>query len=301
MSGATRAVVIPALRDELDGKLIYDHPDFTLAFFDKVGKISQATDYVFERFQSCTSPLYVMGQGWTGLTSYDEATALRWLSDVIDRLRDELSRSDSFSPCQHQRLALLPNHPVLGSSSKRKLDVAFVRVPPGSPTIPGPHVRAEWKEVLTFGEQKKDPTMDNSALIRDQVAGYVREVFGAQAGRRFVLGFTLCEATMRFFEFDRIGGVFSTRFDIHADGRRFVKAVTAFYLSSASEIGFDPSIDVDADGNQFIDIEHADGRQRIILERPVTIRKAISSRGTTVWKAILDDGNERTTVAVKDS
>ena len=46
-------------------------------------------------------------------------------------------------------------------------------------------------------------------------ARYVREVFGAQETRRFVLGFTLCGSLMRVWEFDRLGGIASEQFDIN--------------------------------------------------------------------------------------
>jgi len=53
-------------------------------------------------------------------------------------------------------------------------------------------------------------------------------VFAAQDSRRFVLGFTLCGSLMRLWEFDRLWGIASARFDINQEGLQFVSTVLGF-------------------------------------------------------------------------
>jgi hypothetical protein len=107
---------------------------------------------------------------------------------------------------------------------------------------------------------------------------------------------------MRLFEFDRIGGVASTGFNIHRFPQKFAKAMTAFYLMNNAETGFDPSISVDERGSKYINIEKGGQRMRLQLHHdPLATTRAIASRGTTVWKASLESTEGTTTLVVKDS
>jgi hypothetical protein len=299
-SGTTTTVLNPALREELDGKLIVNHPDYASAFFGDIVGLKDTTDFIFRSCQDGDTPLYALETGWIGLNPYDEATVLTWLGQVLERFQELIVTAIGSLPRRH-RFARLPSKPVHGSMSMRKLDIAFVLVPPGSSAEASSTDCLRWQEVEKFGELKKNQKEDNKVPIWEQIAGYNREIFGAQPGRRFVVGFSICAAYMRLFEFDRSGGVASDAFDIHLDGRRFVETMTAFLLMNASQTGFDPSIETDGSGANYITIERNGVTERIVLKEVMVTTKAISSRGTTVWKGFVINGNERTRVVVKDT
>src|SRR5271155_221525 len=99
----------------------------------------------------------------------------------------------------------------------------------------------------------------HSETWRD-LARYAREVLAAQDSRRFVLGFTLCGSLMRLWEFDRLGGIASTRFDINQEGLQFVSAVLGFLWMNEEQLGFDPTI-ITAEGSRHIEIEQNNQRE----------------------------------------
>ena len=57
---------------------------------------------------------------------------------------------------------------------------------------------------------------------------YAREVLSSKVARQFTLGFTLYGSIMRLWEFDRLGVVGSTLFDINEDGELFVSVILGF-------------------------------------------------------------------------
>ncbi|PQE15173.1 serine threonine- kinase Sgk2 protein [Rutstroemia sp. NJR-2017a BBW] len=75
--------------------------------------------------------------------------------------------------------------------------------------------KQDWSNVLVIGEHKQYPDEDRSTKTLVQLAGYTREVFGSQPGRRFVPGFTICRSMMRLWVFDRSGSYNSEKFDIY--------------------------------------------------------------------------------------
>ncbi|CAH0051591.1 unnamed protein product [Clonostachys solani] len=96
-----------------------------------------------------------------------------------------------------RKLLAQPRTPLIGSTGKRSMDIGFIN------------------SEITYNPDFEDsryyynPKADTASIAWIDLVRYVREVFGAQENRRFVLGFTLCGSLMRVWEFDRLGGIAS--------------------------------------------------------------------------------------------
>jgi hypothetical protein len=149
-----------------------------------------------------------------------------------------------------------PNKPLQGSTAERKLDIGFV-----SDSSAGKDSKCHWSHILVPGELKSNPSADTASKAWLDLGKYAREVLATQDTPRFVLGFTLCGSLMRIWEFDRLGGIASERFDVNEDGLRFVSTVLGFLWMNQEELGFDPTI-ITADGRRYIEIERNGQRER---------------------------------------
>ncbi|RUP49237.1 hypothetical protein BC936DRAFT_143002 [Jimgerdemannia flammicorona] len=89
-----------------------------------------------------------------------------------------------------------------------------------------------WRDVRIVGEFKSDVAFDTHRTDI-QLAGYAREVFGAQPNRRFVQGFFIYHIGMRLL-FGRVGGISSPMTDIQQDIKTFARVIAG--LSSMNNI-----------------------------------------------------------------
>jgi Fungal protein kinase len=167
------------------------------------------------------------------------------------------------------------NKVLRGSEADRKLDIFLT---PTDAALPdGEH---DWSNVLVIGEHKQNPDEDRSIKTLVQLAGYVREVFGSQPGRRFVPGFTICGSIMRLWMVDRSGAYSSEKFDIHKEPERFVKVIAGYALMSDAELALNTFIKRDGNGKYIVARD-----VRISLEdKPIASTKAIVCRGTTCYR-----------------
>jgi hypothetical protein len=106
----------------------------------------------------------------------------------------------------------------------------------------GEDSKCHWSQILVLGKFKKNPLADTASKAWLDLGRYAREVFAAQDTRRFVLGFTLCGPFMRLWQFDRLGGIASSQFNIHDDAFQFVSAIFAFLRMDKEQLGFDLTI-----------------------------------------------------------
>jgi hypothetical protein len=198
------------------------------------------------------------------------------------------------------------------SKAKRKCDIFL------SPTIlddqnqaalPPKNYQHSWHNVLVPGELKSNPSEDGKAELYLQLASCVREVFGAQCGRRYVHAFSICGDRMRCYIFDRGGGSISHSFSIGKNRktlRLFVQILRSYVQMSPTLLGFDPTIQTQP-GQVFLPIKQnlalpmfvtIDGRRFRLLE-VVFHQSAIVSRGTTCWTARDEETGEH--CLVKDA
>ncbi|KAF2968399.1 hypothetical protein GQX73_g5137 [Xylaria multiplex] len=253
-----------ALSDEL-GVMYIDIPDFYEAFFGNIPELETTSQDIFHKCTQGTQPLFQ--QGWTGWpVDAKQETVLAWLADIVERF---LQWAQEYRPTTMRRPLAQPDTPLKGSVAKRKLDVGLVDDPKADKAG-----KYHWSHILVPGELKSNPNDDTPSKAHLDVARYVKEVFTAQPTRRFVLAFTLCGSWMRLWEFDRLGGIASDRFDINKDGQRFLSTILGFLWMDDEALGFDPTI----------------------------IKKAhsIVGRATVCWKAYLE-GDKSKPFVIKDS
>ncbi|KAF3492096.1 uncharacterized protein GIQ15_01613 [Arthroderma uncinatum] len=187
-----------------------------------------------------------------------------------------------------------PNKPLQGSTAERKLDIGFM-----DGTDPLEDGKYAWSQILVPGELKNDPGYETQSRL--DLGRYAREVLAAQDSRLFVPSFTLCGSRMRLWQFNRLGGIASERFDIHEEGLQFASAILGYLLMNEEQLGFDPTIVTNADGSRYIKIKRDGREERLVIDEVVRRAACVSGRATTCWKTHRDGDESRATLVVKDS
>ncbi|KAJ1335617.1 Fungal protein kinase [Microdochium nivale] len=261
-------------------------------FFGRISGLHDASQRVFIKCKEGSEPLFCEGwRGWPKEAKQD--SVLEWFSSISQKLA-VFAMEILPALIQGRRLLAQPNQPISGSKADRKLDAGFVddpRVGNGS--------RLHWSQVLIPGELKSNPLADTWSETWLDLGRYAREVLAAQDTRRFVLGFTLCGSFMRVWEFDRLGGIASDKFDINEDGLRFVFTVLGFLCMDREALGFDPTITTE--GNQrFISVTRNGQPERLVIDKLMKRVPCIAGRATTCW-SVHREGERQTSFVVKDS
>lgn len=287
-SSERRTDIDKPLRDEL-GVMYVDVPNFYEAFFGSIPNLETSSEEIFQSCMRGEQPLF--RDTWTGWPeTVNEAGVLIWLAELVEQLKHQAQKYKETT----RRLATKPHTPVEGSVAQRKLNVGFVDVPEADQ-----HKKYHWSQILIPGELKGNPGEDTPSRARLNVARYVKEVFTAQPTRRFVLAFTLCGTLMRLWEFDRLGGIASTKFDIHEEGQLLVSTILGFLWIDNDNLGLDPTIVTSAD-EQHIEIKRHGKTERFIIDERIRGAQGIVGRATTCWKAHLE-GNKSSVFVIKDS
>ncbi|WVO15587.1 hypothetical protein L204_103247 [Cryptococcus depauperatus] len=285
-----RSDIDPVLKREL-GQLDVELPSFHATFFGRVVDLERAAAAVFQSCTSGSDPLF--REGWMGWpTNANEGAVIGWFKNVTTNL---VAFAEGHRPPQTQRWLLAqPNTPLQDSTVKRKLDIGFMRGPK-----PKSGSQYSWSQVLVPGELKNNPSADTHANAWLDLGRYVRETLSAQDTRRFVLGFTLCGSLMRIWEFDRLGGIASDKFDINKEGERFVSTILGFLWMSEDDLGFDPTI-ITCGDKRYIDIERNGQEERIIIKKTMSRARCVVGRATTCWEAYAEKDPKKPLV-IKDS
>jgi len=277
-SAHTHADVDPYLRTELRNTVFKDVEGFH-AFFPGIA----------EREWLCAVSCPISCTcGLTGWVDNGDRLA-RFPSQLYPSERSVIDWFHNFN----QRPALRKFH---GSGSKaldhssctRQCDI-FLASPPSSNQD-----RHSWYDVLVPGELKAAPSKDCASDTIVQLAGYVREVFGAQVNRRFVHAFTICGSVFRCYLFDRSGVSISDRIDIRKNEKTenlFVKILLGYVAMSPQQLGFDSHYTTE-DGTPFIPCQSVplptyldfSGTQFRLIEK-LFHRPVVVSRGTLCWLA----------------
>ncbi|KAK3302485.1 uncharacterized protein B0T15DRAFT_577582 [Chaetomium strumarium] len=163
----------------------------------------------------------------------------------------------------------------------------------------GKDSRCHWSQILIPGELKSNPSADNPSKSWLDLGRYAREVFTAQDARRFVLGFTICGSLMRIWEFDRLGGIASEKFNINKDGLQFLSTVLGFLWMNEEQLGFDPTITTEG-GQRLITVKRNGQTERLVIDKLMKRAPCIAGRATTCWKAHREN-DLRIEFVIKDS
>ncbi|RYP33633.1 hypothetical protein DL766_003382 [Monosporascus sp. MC13-8B] len=279
------------LKDEL-GPIYVGLPHFRETYFGRVTSLEAASKAVFDKCMEGSGPLFNKGwSGWPKDANQDDV--LSWFADLSEKLA-VFAEDYKSTPTYRRRPLAQPNKPIQGSTGERKLDVGFV-----NNSKAGKDSRCHWSQILVPGELKSNPSADIASKAWLDLGRYAREVLAAQDTRRFVLGFTICGSLMRIWEFDRLGGIASERFDINEDGLQFVFTILGFLWMNEEELGFDPTI-IKEDGRQFITIKRKGRTERLLIDKVMKRAPCIAGRATTCWKAYREE-DPRTPFVIKDS
>ncbi len=276
------------LSDEL-GVMYVDVPNFYEAFWGGIPQLETASEDIFQKCTQGPQPLFQ--QGWTGWPGdAKQESVLAWLADIVERF---LQWAQEYKPTTRSLFAR-PDTPLRGSVAKRKPDISFVDNPTADTAANYP-----WSRILVPGELKSNPNEDTASKAHLDIARYVKEVFTSQPTRRFVLAFTLCGSWMRLWEFDRLGGIASEKFNINEDGQRFVSTILGFLWMGDEALGFDPTI-IKSEHQQYIEIRQDTKMERLILDKVIRSAHSIVGRATICWKAYLG-GDKSKPFVIKDS
>ncbi|KAI8963086.1 hypothetical protein F5Y11DRAFT_320816 [Daldinia sp. FL1419] len=274
------------LKEDL-GPMYVDIPGFYEAFFGRIPGLESSSKTIFEKCREGPNPLFC--EGWTEWPkNVTEASVLSWLKMIIKKLM-QWAQDDRKMP--ERGLWTKSHKPLDGSTAKRSVDIAISSSKLGA--------SANWSQILIPGELKSNTNEDQYTGAWFSIGKYVREVFFAQDTRRFVLAFTLCNSLMRVWEFDRLGGIASTQFDINKDGLQFVSTILGFLWMDEKSLGFDPTF-IPLNGRRYIDIVRNGTPERIAIDKVMIRVPCIAGRATTCWKAH-PEGDPSTTLVIKDS
>ena len=296
-SSEFRHDVDPILKLELE-HLYVGLPNFHKAFFGDVPALDILSEAVFRQCSEGDTPLF--RDGWAGWpAAAKEGEVLAWFGDLIPKL-EALAVDHISPPVARRKLLAQPRSPLAGSTGKRSMDIGFVSHDIACNPEPADSTY-HWSHILVVGELKSNPKADAASIAWTDLARYAREVFAAQDTRRFVLGFTLCGSLMRVWEFDRLGGIASERFDINKeDGAlQFVTTILGFLRMNEELLGFDPTIVTSGD-RQYIEIERNDVKERLVIDEVMQRARCVAGRATTCWKAH-PEGDPQTLLVIKDS
>ncbi|KAI9765136.1 MAG: hypothetical protein M1839_005614, partial [Geoglossum umbratile] len=286
-----------ALKDELDSSLYIDILGFFDAFFGEVTNLESVTEAVFRKCQEGENPLYKEGKGggwhdWPKDALENEV--LDWFKKLIDMFL-EFTRENGAALNVQRRPFGQPGQHLSGSTPKRKLDIGFANGTKTDESLP-----YDWSQILVPGELKSNPNADKRTDTWLDLARYARHILTTQDTRRYVLGFTLCGSIMRLWEFDRLGGIASSAFDINKEGLQFVSAILGYLLMDEEQLGFDPTI-AESDGKRYMEIARNGKTERLVLIELMKRHSSVAGRATTCWKAYCDGDESKMILVIKDS
>ncbi|KAE8155744.1 hypothetical protein BDV40DRAFT_294090 [Aspergillus tamarii] len=240
-------------------------------------------------------PLYRETAGWRDWPqSAEEKQVLDWLVAKVERFH-EIATEDVFALKNHRKVLGWPHQPLQRSTAARKLDIGFI------PSLESADKSTLWSHMLVIGELKRNPKMDTASSTWRDLGRYAREVFAAQDTRRYVLGFTLCGTILRLWEFDRIGAIASTPFDVNKDPVRFIVSMLGFLQMDSDQLGYDPTILTSSEGYRYIQIVRDGQPERLILEERMRRASCVVGRATICWKAYREGDESKTPLVIKDS
>ncbi|KUL91151.1 hypothetical protein ZTR_00757 [Talaromyces verruculosus] len=277
--------------EEEIGSLHLGLPNFYGTFFGVMSAdLAAVSKLVFESCSTGNSPLYDKQQCvWLCPKDIVDSS---WFPTTVKRL---LNLAHEFWPDDAPlRSIARPIKQLEGLINEQKLDVGMV-----DDSKAEDYFKYPWSRVLILGQLRNNADSDGNPRAWLDFGRYAKEVISAHDGRRFVHGFTLFGNLMRFWMFDRIGGIASGSFDIHANGVRFVYTILAMHLMDDQQLGLDPTIQT-ADGKRFIQIQRNRKTERLILDKVITRSHHLSGRGTTCWKAHLES-KPKVPLVIKDS
>ncbi|KAF2676778.1 hypothetical protein K458DRAFT_468226 [Lentithecium fluviatile CBS 122367] len=265
-----RRNVDPILKDDVEDNLKINHPDVFDTFFGQIPGLREMMSAILQSCKEAEPPLFQEGVGWVEWPERcDETAVLQFLRRHVDQFQQS-ANDHGFRPSKRRRCITTPNKPIPGS---------------------------DWSLILVPGELKSNPREDNRSSTWLDLVRYAREIFSAQDTRRFNLGFSLCGLIMRLWEFDRLGVVGSTPFDVNKEGETFISTILGYFCMSEQELGYNSTIA--GEGRRYTSIQRDDRTERLYLETLIKLQRSVAGRATRCWKGFAEDLPDQQ-VVIKD-
>ena len=237
----TRETVDPTLYAEFSGAIFRDCQKFFDLYFNSPNTLEYAGKLYHTLEHSITSskPSLKYASPILGFPEPAvEKNVINWFLEKMNEISKLVATEETPSKFHSSRNRIVP-----GGQCNRKPDIMLinsVKIDPLKEYNESPY---RWWMFHVVGELKENPDYDERKGFV-QLVGYVREIFGAQPGRRFVHGFSLYGDCMRCWVFDRVGAVGSEIFSINNSPELFCRTIAAYTTMNLEELGFDTTMKV---------------------------------------------------------
>ncbi|KAJ3557298.1 hypothetical protein NM688_g1546 [Phlebia brevispora] len=242
---------------------------------------------------------------WRG-SPVDPAFGKGETSTVFGRMEDVISTTIQASRPSAKDVQVLPfvfrdNHAGVFSSLDRKTDMfpdAYWQLD----TV----TECSWSTIAVSGEYKKGESESDQQDNVVKVTSSMHNCLRKDPCRRFTLGFTIENTTMRLWYCDRSQIVCSEPFNPIIDCRWLVHFCLSIAYAEPHHLGWDPTMRQTEDGRYDISVYSSNGALVVYRTLELLSRsgvEALKGRGTRVWKAVrVDDGVESgTPMVLKDT
>ncbi|KAG9001054.1 hypothetical protein FRB94_004947 [Tulasnella sp. JGI-2019a] len=174
----------------------------------------------------------------------------------------------------------------------------------------GHEAPVQWENVaVVFEYKKRGASMDWHANTR-RILWNLHQIMNHDPRRRFALGFTIENLSLRMWYCDRAGFLVSEQADlmesVENNPTPLVKIILAIFSASHSELGFDPTMEpVEVDGMRQYRIT-VSANKRYQTVRPLSnfrAAKPVAGQATRVWEVRTLDGEDQVVggaLALKD-
>ncbi|KAH8434137.1 protein kinase family protein [Aspergillus melleus] len=275
------------------GSIYIGVPGFIDAFFGQIKGLRDIAATVYARCNGDPEPLFKEDNRWKDWpVDATEKDVLDWLDRQV-RLLHDLAVEAGFPRVTTRAILAQPNQPLRGSKADRKLNVGFVQR--------NGKTNYSWSDVMVLGKLKSNPKADTASRTWHDLGRYAREVLTAQDTRLFAFGFSLCGSIMRLWEFDRVGVIASSPFDINQDGQQFVLSMLGFLYMNHTQLGFDPTVITSSNGRRYVQIMRDGQSERLVIDKLLRRAQCVAGRATICWKAHREGDETNIPLVVKDS
>ncbi|KAH9477135.1 hypothetical protein JR316_0011051 [Psilocybe cubensis] len=203
-----------------------------------------------------------------GVAETDLATFFNTISETLIEVSNSTEKSFKLS-IDRRWVSNSSKSMLWGHQVKRKPDICLANKDKA----------ATWHSTLVTTELKLKASDANDAF--NQLANSACTIFSTQDDRRFHIGLSICDTSVRVYVFDRAGVIGSSHFHLSEDASLLIRLIAGLTLTDVGALGFDPSIKRNDDGSRTVSVAGVDYR----ILKTLFISDSIRGRGTVCWKA----------------
>ncbi|TFK46718.1 hypothetical protein OE88DRAFT_1667389 [Heliocybe sulcata] len=283
---ATVDALQKALSVELRGTAVFGDKRFADSLVSQTRLADMPADPVIIAFLKRCRLYNSRTRRWRGLpqNSHDELSLYDPLLLIINAILTHFQRRDRVAIDTHGK-NLPHSHRVYDTALKSSPDISLLGCGPAFSTersVQEIEGAPQYVHMAAPIEVKRE-AVKNWTSHRYQLAVYARECLVQQPNRTLVLAALLTEMHLLLFQFDRVGAMFSSWIDIHADALLFVKIILALSTADEGMLGFDTRIRWEGKTRYFK--PHVADPLVYVIHNPLKPfrRHTIRGRGTTCW------------------